>query len=301
MVRYPAAIGFYPADRDNLIKEIEKCFLHPYGPGQLPTDKKQNQKIVFGGISPHAGYIFSGPVAAHLYYALASQKPPKTVILLGPSHMYPVDGAAIARGEDWATPLGVIKIDDMLVLEILNSIDNIMENNYAHKNEHSLEVQLPFLQYIYGNEFKIVPIAIGSHNLDALTEIGSGIADVIKEKLDDVIVITSSDFTHYGAGYGYAPAGSGPVSKILDWMYTHDQEAIEYIIKLDEKGFFNYVKEHDMTICGFAPITSLIVIAKQLGISNATLLKYATSWDTNEAYRSSSQIVGYAAISFSLK
>jgi len=298
MVRTPVAIGFYPGNRGTLLEEIKTCFLHEYGPKKLPSEDKIKVKKIFGGVAPHAGYIFSGPIAANLYYKIATEIPRGTIILLGPSHMYPINGAATVRNEPWATPLGEVKINDEVVMKLLSSSDNIFENKYAHKNEHSLEVQLPFLQFIYGNDFKIVPIAIGGHDFDILQDIGYTISDIIKDIKDDILIIASSDFTHYGVGYGYAPVGSGPISKILEWMYEKDKQAINHILNLDERGFLNFVEENQMTICGYAPITVQIIIAKRFNIKKPHLLKYATSWDTNQTYRSSSQIVGYAAISF---
>ncbi|MHA1505692.1 MAG: AmmeMemoRadiSam system protein B [Candidatus Asgardarchaeia archaeon] len=297
MIREPVAIGFYPSDPKELKKTIEWCFLSKYGPGKIPKTSEEEEKHIFGGISPHAGYVFSGPVAAHLYYDLAVEGHRKTVVLLGTNHRYPMGICAIMTKGKWLTPLGEVDVDEKLGNKILNSTNLVVEDREAHRYEHSIEVQIPFLQYIYGSNFKIVPIIVGLSYYEDLRDFGRSLSDCLKG--EEFIVIASSDFTHYGLAYGYAPAGAGPVEKILDWMKKNDKEAISYIEEMKSREFYDIVSQKQMTICGYAPITSLIETMKGLGIEKCKLLKYATSWETCKRYRSSDQIVGYASLEFS--
>ncbi|MHA1860536.1 MAG: AmmeMemoRadiSam system protein B [Candidatus Asgardarchaeia archaeon] len=299
MIRKPTAIGFYPADPRELKRTIEWCFLSRHGPGKIPKTLKEGEKRIIGGISPHAGYVFSGPVAAHLYYNMALEGPRKTVVILGTNHRYPMGICAIMTRGKWLTPLGEVDVDEEIGNKVLNSTDLVVEDREAHIYEHSIEVQLPFLQYIYGSDFKIVPIIVGLSYYEGLREFGRSLSDCLEG--DEFIVIASSDFTHYGLAYGYAPAGTGPVEKVLDWIRKNDKEAISYIEGMKSREFYDIVSQKQMTICGYAPITSLIETLKGLGIKRGELLKYATSWETNEKYRSSEQIVGYASLEFSRK
>ena len=299
MVRYPAAIGFYPGDKNELINLIKWLFSHPYGPGKEPKVEAHGKKELFGVISPHAGYIFSGPIAAHSFYKLAEDGLRKRVILFGPSHGYPVPGAAVAdKKEKWMVPLGDVNVDaDFITALLKEKNDAIMESGLVHVHEHSLEVQLPFLQYLFKDKFSIVPVLFGSVSFSTIQRISRTFVDVLKSfDLSDTIFVISSDFTHYGSGYGYAPAGTRPVSNVLKWMYNHDGEAIKQITNLDAEAFFDYVTKNHMTICGYVGITTAILIAKEFNIQGGKLLKYATSWDTNEDYRSEDHIVGYASI-----
>jgi len=299
MVRYPAAIGFYPGNKDELISMIKWAFTHSYGPGNEPKVEYPGKKELFGVISPHAGYIFSGPIAAHSFNKLAEDGPRRRIILFGPSHGYPVPGAAVAeKDEKWMTPLGDVSLDTEFITTLLaEKNDAIMESRLAHSHEHSIEVQLPFLQYLFKDNFSIVPVIFGSISYSTIQRIAETFVDVMKSfDLSDTFFVVSSDFTHYGSGYGYAPAGTGPVSKVLKWMYDHDGEAIKRIIEMNSESFFKYVTENHMTICGYVGITTALVIAKKFNMTKGTLLKYATSWDTNEDYRSEAHIVGYASI-----
>ena len=299
MVRYPAAIGFYPGNKNDLIKAIEESFMHVHGPGKLPHINLQETSPKFAaGISPHAGYAFSGPIAANLYYAFSQVSRPSKVFLLGPSHYFPSNIVAVTRETPWLTPLGEINVDINIVDELISNGDTIVDEPAAHVHEHSLEVQLPFLQYLYKNTFEIIPLVFGTLSLDDIVSVGDVIYNIVK-KIDmaSLTIIVSSDFTHYGSGYGYTPAGNS-VEKALKWMYSMDGNAIDLITSLDFEAFYDFVNKNRMTICGYVPITVLLYVLRKLGFSRGKLLKYATSWDTAPEYRSSSHIVGYAAIFF---
>ncbi|RMF89482.1 MAG: AmmeMemoRadiSam system protein B, partial [Methanobacteriota archaeon] len=158
MVRTPHVAGqFYEADPERLRRQIEGSFLHPLGPGALPEKgAARSERDIVACISPHAGYMYSGPPAAHVYHALSGQEPPSRVVILGPNHTG-IGGVLSTSIEDWATPLGVARVDREAVAAL-----NIPVDEYAHRYEHSLEVQLPFLQYIYGDSFMFAPVIISA-------------------------------------------------------------------------------------------------------------------------------------------
>jgi AmmeMemoRadiSam system protein B len=159
--------------------------------------------------------------------------------------------------------------------------------------EHSIEVQLPFLQYIYDDDFKIVPITVGYSDYGMCEDVGKGIADAIKETEIDTVIIASTDFTHYGATYGYAPVGMVPFQKVLKWVYDVDNSIIDRIICLDPQGLVKTVEKNGYTVCGSLPVATMIIASKKLGADYGKLLKYATSYDTKG---SQDVIVGYGAV-----
>jgi AmmeMemoRadiSam system protein B len=288
----PCAIGFYPGDRRSLSSIIEKCYMSTYGPGASPKVNRAGPRKIVAGVSPHAGYIYSGPVAANLYYQIALDGAPETFVLVGPVHGFGA-GVGLMRRGAWRTPIGDVQIDEEFSDVLLSHADVIADDSSAHEEEHSLEVQLPFLQSLYGDSLRIVPIATSLGDLETCTEIGKGIAESITETHKDAVVIASTDMTHYGINYGYAPVGMSPISKVLDWIRNIDGDAIKAIEALDESKFLRIVKERRMTMCGYAPVATAIVVAKELGVSKAEVIKYATSYDTQG---SADAIVGYCSM-----
>jgi hypothetical protein len=270
-MRFPYVAGqFYPSSKDELENQIKSCFLSPIGPGKLP---EKNEENIIGCVVPHAGYVYSGPVAAHVYHSLAKQRKPETIVIVCPNHTGRGSGVAVSK-EDWKTPLGVVKNDNEFVDKLwkcgLIDLDEV-----AHSAEHSLEVQLPFLQYIYG-DFNLVPICIGIQDLETAYEVSECLIKVGKEFL----IIASSDFTHY---------------EPYESAKNKDATAISYITKLDEKKFMQVVYEKNISICGYGPIAICICVAKKLGATKGELLKYATSGDVTG---DRSSVVGYAGIVF---
>lgn len=288
----PCAIGFYPGDRKSLTSIIEKCYTSKYGPGASPKVNLTGPRKIVAGISPHAGYIYSGPVAATLYYQIAIDGVPQTFVLVGPVHGFGA-GVGVMRRGIWRTPLGAVRIDEEFSEVLISHADVVADDSSVHEEEHSLEVQLPFLQSLYGDELRIVPIATSLGDLETSTEIGKGIAETAKETSRDIVIIASTDMTHYGINYGYAPVGMSPIGKVLDWVRKIDGEAIKTIEALDEAKFLKLVKEKRMTMCGYAPVAAAIVAAKELGVSRGELVKYATSYDTQG---SADAIVGYCSM-----
>ena len=235
---------------------------------------------MLGLVSPHAGYVYSGPVAAHGYFELALSGKPDVVIILGPNHHAYGDPIALSSCEVWETPLGSLEVDLELSKEIARRSKVASFDDTAHRYEHSIEVQLPFLQFVFGSEFRIVPISMMLQNPEASRLLGIAIASAIKEHELRAYVIASSDMTHY---------------EPQEVAERKDKLAIQRILGLDYKGLYDVVIEQDVTMCGYGPVMTLIVTAKELGAYSAKLLKYATSGDVTGDY---SAVVGYASIGF---
>jgi AmmeMemoRadiSam system protein B len=291
-IRKPCAVGFYPGDRSDLARAIEKSYLNKQGPGALPKVAQKGSRRIIAGISPHAGYIYSGPIAASLYYRLAIDGVPETFVLIGPIHGYGA-GVGIMKRGFWRTPLGDVQIDEEFSEAILRQADVIADDPSVHEGEHSLEVQLPFLQALYGDKLRIAPIATSLSDLDTCTEVGRAVAGAARKTGRDIAVIASTDMTHYGIHYGYAPVGMTPIEKVLDWVRNIDGEAIKAITALDEELLLRHVREKHMTMCGYAPVAMAMVAAKELGASKVELAKYATSYNTQG---SKDAIVGYCSM-----
>lgn len=272
-MRDPYVAGqFYSGSREGLRAQIKECFLSDVGPGELPKLGDAKRDIV-GCVVPHAGYMYSGPVAAHVYTELAKQAQPETIVIISPNHTGHGSLAALSN-ENWETPLGIVETDKKIVGELSKDCKLMDIDETAHKDEHSLEVQLPFLQYIYG-DFKMVPICMKWPNLDVIEEIAECLSKIEK----DIIVIASSDFTHYESH---------------ESATQKDKNAISHILNMDEKRFLQTVYENNLSICGHTPIATCIVTAKKFGAKRAELLKYATSGDAIKDY--SQDVVGYAGI-----
>lgn len=278
-IRYPTQSGrFYESTAESLRNQIDCCFLSEIGPGRIPEVPKDGSCELIGLVSPHAGYMFSGPVAAHSYFALASNCKPETVIILGPNHTgY---GAAISLMNDgiWQTPLGNVKIDNEMANKIAKSSQIIDIEEMAHRFEHSIEVQLPFLQYLYGSDFRFVPICFQLQDINTALEIGKVLAQILLVK--NAVVIASSDMTHYQP------------HKIAT---SKDLETLKAVEELDIKRFYSLLESRGVTACGYGPIATIIAIANELHGKETQLLCYKTSGDITRDY---SSVVGYAAMSF---
>ena len=299
-VRHPAAIGFYPPSKEALEASLRDCFLDPHGPGHIPKVNPKRLQRIMAGVTPHAGYQYSGPVAAHLFAAIAEDGLPESFILIGPKHGYMrFDGAAIVTAGTWVTPLGECSIDEDLANRILDcgrssSPPCIVESEEAHEQEHSLEVQLPFIQFLSRQQkIRIVPLVISTQVFRTCQRVGEALAEALKETGRDAVILASTDFTHYGVFYGYAPVGMGPVEKVVRWVHETDGELIRYIEQLDGEGLLKTVVGKRRTMCGSSAVTAMLIAAHQLGAAEGRLLKYATSYDVRG---STDAVVGYAAI-----
>jgi len=265
-IRKPAVAGqFYPLSSQELKEQIS-AFI----------DKKAVPQDAIACMLPHAGYVYSGLVAGQ---TVSRIKIKDKIILLGPNHTGYGAGFSIMTEGAWQTPLGEIKIDSALAKQLLNSSSHLEDDQLAHQSEHSLEVELPFLQY-FKDDFKIVPITILSDDCDALKETGKEIASAIKQAgiKDSTLLVASSDMTHY---------------EPLAQAQKKDKEAIEAILELNEDKLIEKVKKLNITMCGYAPVIIMLAAAKALGATNGKLIKYQTS---GEITRDNDSVVGYAGI-----
>jgi len=285
MIRKPIVSGmFYADDFDKLSNQINDSFHSKFGPGALPVKKRT--KEIFGIIAPHAGYQFSGAGAAWAYKEIAESKLADVYIILGLSHSgFP----SCVSLEDWETPFGVVKADEEFN-KVLMANSGLKQNENSHAQEHSIEVQLPFLQFVnkdYLKQLRICPIIVSEDR--NYEEIAQAIAKTIEQTRKKAIIIASSDFTHYGVNYGFFPFSSD----VKENMHKLDKEAIEEIKKLNVGGFLEYIGNTGATICGKIPIAVAIASCKLLGAKKAKLLNYYTSGDIVKDYSSA---VGYGAI-----
>lgn len=267
-MRYPAVAGqFYSSDPEKLRKQIENCYKSPIGPGELPKLQKGPRSIV-GAVSPHAGFVYSGPVAAHVFLALAKDGFPETFIIIGPNHSGM--GAMVSvTTEDFSMPTGVVQVDKDMANAICKGM--ISKDKTAHRLEHSLEVQLPFIQQISSN-VKIVPVCMGMQDLDTAKEVGEVIGKEIQGK--DVVIIASTDFSHY------VPQETAE---------KMDRLAIDRILELDPSGLIDVVSRKNISMCGYGPVTAMLIACQG---SKSELLKYSTSGDISPMR----EVVGYAGM-----
>jgi len=275
-VRAPVVAGtFYNLDKEMLKRQIDRCFNHKLGP------KETKKQSFVAAVVPHAGYEFSGPVASWVYSRIEKVN----YIILGPNHTGMGSNFALMKYGIWKTPLGETIINEKVAEKILEECKILEFDVMAHEKEHSIEVQLPFLQYRFGDDFKFIPISILSEFADeTLLEscrlIGKCIADVLKKQKEKWIILASSDFSHY--------IPQERAKKV-------DKYVIKAILNLDEKDFFARINEKNASVCGFGPIATTIVIAKELGAKKGELLKYSTSGDITGDFGA---VVGYGAIIF---
>jgi len=264
MVRNPVVAGqFYPAPASQLKEMIRGM-----------VDEKAEKEEVIGLISPHAGYIYSGAVAGA---TISRIKFKDTFIIIGPNHTGRGKPLSIMTEGVWKTPLGDVEIDSELAKQILATSTHLEEDHLAHQHEHSIEVQLPFLQY-FKPDIRLVPIVFSYYSDTTYKEIGREIAQAVKDLNREVVIIASSDMTHY---------------EPQEVAQEKDAQAIEAILDLDEDELLKRVEELNISMCGYAPAVSLISAAKELGAVRAELVKYQTSGDTTGDY---SAVVGYAGI-----
>jgi AmmeMemoRadiSam system protein B len=269
-VRPPAVAGtFYEGTADRLRQQVDACFAaNPPAPAR---------ERVIGAVVPHAGLMYSGHVAAAVY---ARADLPKRLIILCPNHTGAGHFAAINREGAWRTPLGDVAIDTALADALMAKTALLQEDARAHAREHSLEVQLPFLQRTLG-DFTFVPICLGAHRYDYAEEIGRAIADVVREQEEPVAILASSDLNHY--------EDQGETLR-------KDQLAIDQVLARNPRELWRVIDEYDVSMCGFIPTTTMLVAANALGATEARLIRHATSGDVNGDY---SHVVGYAAIAIS--
>ena len=287
-IRKPAVSGqFYEGEKNRLNDRIKECFLEERGVKTLPELKKGDKDII-GVVVPHAGYIYSGAIATHSYNMITSNGFADTFILIGPNHTGIGSGVSIMTEGEWETPLGKIPINTPIAKQLC--IDIIDNDETAHIHEHSLEVQLPFLQFCSKNkEFDFVPITMGMQDIDTSKEVGMIISNVVKNSDKKIIMIASSDFSHAGFNYASMPPEGLRVDKFAE---KQDKLAIEKILEMNPEGLIDTVHKNNITMCGYGPIAAMLTTANSLNAKNVELLKYGTSYEVQP----SSSCVGLSLI-----
>ncbi len=287
-IRNPAVAGqFYPGAEKNLRQQIEECFNEKRGSGSIPV-LKEGKALLKGFVVPHAGYVYSGAIASHAYARLAETGFADSFVILGPNHTGMGSGVSIMMEGSWKTPFGTIPLDFSLARMIAKGI--VDQDSTAHMYEHSIEVQLPFLQYISKDrKFEFVPLCMMMQDFTTATEVGDLVADAIQKSSKNVVIIASSDFSHVGFNYQSMPPSGVRVDHYAE---KQDAMAIKKILALDPEGLIHTVEEHSITMCGYGPVAAMLTAAKKLGASKAELLKYGTSY----AVHPDSSCVGYGAI-----
>ncbi len=266
MIRLPAVAGrFYPSEPKELTRQIAE-----FAPAS------SSAKIAARGcVVPHAGYKYSGHVAGAVFSLLEI---PARCILLGPRHYPRGEAMAVLSEGSWRTPLGDAAIDAELAAELMQACPRLREDAVAHEREHSLEVQIPFLQRLAPADFRIVPVVLGADRYGLLQELGHAVAKVVAAQSERVLVICSTDMNHYE---------SDALTRAKDEM------AIEQILRLDPRGLYDTVRGEGITMCGYAATTAMLVAMRDLGAEKAELVRYATSGDiTGER----DEVVGYAGL-----
>jgi AmmeMemoRadiSam system protein B len=265
MIRPSAVAGsFYPSDPRDLERQIDG----------FTTDSVK--KIAARGcIVPHAGYMYSGHVAGAVYSSLQI---PARCILLGPRHFPRGEPFAILTEGSWVTPLGAAQIDTELAAALAHAYPRMRDDPVAHEREHSLEVQIPFLQRLAAENFRFVPVVLATDRFPAMEELGHAVAQVISAQVEPVLVIASADMNHYE---------SDAITRVKD------HRAMERILALDPRGLYDTVRSEGISMCGYAATVATLVAMRDLGAKEAQLICYATSGDITGDRE---QVVGYAGI-----
>jgi AmmeMemoRadiSam system protein B len=265
-MRVPAVAGyFYPSDR----KELERMLTAFFEKARNEVKEREN---VIGIIAPHAGYIYSGLTAAYAYASLPKD-PKKTIVIIGPNHTGYGSEVSVYPNGKWKTPLGEIEVDEEFVDELIKNCKFAEEDEAAHIYEHSIEVQLPFLQFLYNNNFKIVPICLMNQSLEVAEYLANALIKIKKEFL----VVASSDLNHYES---------------YEITQRKDMELIKTIISLDLKKFYQTLERLNVSACGYGAIATLMSLTKKLD-GKIELLRHSTSAEINRDY---SNVVGYGAL-----
>jgi AmmeMemoRadiSam system protein B len=252
---------FYPASIESIRKQI-----------RVFTEASTAREEAIGIVVPHAGYIYSGKVAGAVYERILL---PELFVIIGPNHTGRGSPFSLMSEGTWETPLGEAAIDEELAEKILANSKNLKADDKAHIYEHSIEVQLPFLQY-HLEKFCFIPIILAHGNFAAYYEIGNAIAQAAKGR--KVLIIASSDLSHY---------------EPLEVARQKDRKVIDAILSLDGEKLLKTVKDHKISMCGYGPVVTMLSAAKELGATEAELVQYATSDETSG---DSSAVVGYVGI-----
>lgn len=263
-VRHPAVAGqFYPRDASALRRELA---------AYVPPDARPEP--AFGCVVPHAGYMYSGHVAGAVY---SRMQVPRTCVLLCPNHTGVGRPLSMMVEGTWETPLGSVFIDTDLARALRDQCSILFDDPFAHRAEHAIEVQLPFLQ-VCRDDFRFVPIAVGTGRLEDLEMLGRTLGEVLATRPEPALVLASSDMNHYE---------SDQVTRLKD------HKAIEKILALDPLGLYDVVMNEDISMCGYGPTVVMLIATRRMGATHAELIKYATSGDVSGDRR---MVVGYAGV-----
>lgn len=265
MIRKPAVAGrFYPDDP----AQLEAALREKIPAAGSRIDAK-------GLVVPHAGYVYSGGVAGATYAAVTL---PRRFVILCPNHTGLGSPVAIMAEGAWQTPLGMVPIDEPMARRICRECSLVQENLPAHQDEHSLEVQLPFLQHLLDNDFQFVPIAVGTSSYESLIALGRALAEAMRLTSEPVLLIASSDMNHYE-----------PAARTLH----KDSLAIEKILALDARGLYDVIHRENISMCGYGPTICMLEAAQLSGARHAKLIEHTHSGETSG---DNSSVVGYAGL-----
>lgn len=264
-IRKPAVAGyFYPGEESQLRRELGRCLVH-----QTSTKKK-----AIGVVSPHAGYKYSGAVAGEVFGRIEI---PDRIIILSPNHTGEGATYSLWSKGSWQTPLGTANVDEELAARFLSNCPLLKEDTAAHRAEHSLEVQIPFLQFLK-KDFQFVPLTLSYIPLEQCREVGHALAKTIRESKIPVLIAASSDMNHFE---------NQEIAEKKDFL------AIEQIQGLDGEGLYQTVRQNRISMCGIIPTAVMLFAAKDLGATKGELIRHATSGDVTGDY---SSVVGYAGL-----
>ena len=275
--RAAVAGSFYPSTKSELSSMVNSCYLHPLGPGHSPPAPPSTADVV-AVVSPHAGYEYSGPVAAYSYLHVSSLRLPDLIVIVAPNHYGVGSGVATFKDGEWETPLGRMRVDEEAASQLVRDSGFVSFDPEAHRMEHSLEVQLPFLQQIYGDSIPFLPVSLLFQDLETTKTVAESLVKVVQGRR--VVLVASSDLTHYE-----------PAAKAKE----KDAALIDRVRRMDVDSFYSTLDRLQVTACGFGAIATVMMIARALGLENGELLKYATSGDTTG---DNNQVVGYASLRF---
>jgi len=279
--RKPSVSGiFYSSNKEQLVDELKGCFTNKiFGPGRLPPSDQVRK--IYGMVSPHAGYLYSGSVAANGYYSVSSSKF-NNVILVGPNHYGLGSSVATTMNGIWESPIGDVMVNPQVAKDIASRATSMDFDEFAHSRDHCLEVQIPFLLFAT-EKFRIVPIILTNQDEYLALELGSAISDTVNDcisKGDEFMLIASSDFTHYESN---------------SEAHRKDSQLIKSILSLDITAFYYTLRQYNVSACGYGAIATVMVAAKNLGATRGELIRYATSGDVTG---DKSSDVGYSSILF---
>lgn len=289
MIREACRAGtFYAADPKECREDVIQCLQDAGQGADLP-------EVIHGGIVPHAGWIYSGSTAATTFAAIAARRSPATVVIFGAVHRPMRSDAAVFSRGAWETPLGTVAIDERFAERLLGATALVQDEPHAHEAEHSIEVQVPFVQHCFPKA-RIVPVMV-MPDLNAV-EIGRAAARIAKDSGTDAVFVGSTDLTHYGPSYGVTAHGIGPEG--LRWAKDlNDRRMIDQILALDAKGVVAESQMHH-NACGGGAIAACIAACCEMGATEARLLRHTSSAESavEARYRTKTDSVGYASIVF---